>query len=141
MKYLETKKAWLCLPVYLLGGLALGLVDPQLGRWVQQLGARPGLATAASVNLLLPILAISLGMACPRLTTAWLGAVLMTGGLVLGLALVYPPAPLWDVTRLLGSVRPLVVLACLGYGVLGTLTVVATRYLAKERCGSRAPQG
>jgi hypothetical protein len=118
---------WTVLPLYLLGGLALGLADPQLGRGAQQLGVRPGLATAVSVNLLLPLLAVVLAVTCPRLATAWLGAVGLAGGFALGLAFVYwPPRP-WDAAALLRAVPPVLVLACLGYAVLGTLAALVTR--------------
>ncbi|HEV3257178.1 MAG TPA: hypothetical protein VG013_09885 [Gemmataceae bacterium] len=127
MKHLPVQLWWLILPVYLVGGLVLGLADPHLGRWVQGFGVRPGLATAASVNLLLPLLVIGLGVACPRLGTAWLGATGITVAFILGLALVYPPARPWGPATLLGAVPPVLVMACVGYAILGTLTVLLAR--------------
>jgi hypothetical protein len=134
MKSLSADRCWLVLPLYLLGGFILGLADPLLGRYAQQLGLRPGWATAASVNLVLPFFAIALAVVCPRLRTAWLGAVAMTTAFCLGLACVYPP-PNWDAVTLLQAVRPVVVLACLGYGVLGTRTVLVTLALRKSDGG------
>ncbi len=127
MKYLAAEKWWIILAIYLLGGLALGLADRQLGQYVQQLGFKPGLATAASINLLLPLLAIALGVAYPRLTTAWLGALAMTVAFILGLALASQQAQPWDAATLLRSVRPVLVIACLGYAILGTLAALVTR--------------
>jgi hypothetical protein len=127
MKYLAAEKVWMVLPIYLLGGLALGLADRPLGLLMQQLGARPGLATSTSVNVLLPLLAIALGVACPRLVMAWLGAVGMTGSFIFGLALVHPPAAPWNAATLLAAVRPVQVIACLGYAILGTVAALVAR--------------
>ena len=54
MKRLTLKNRWLVTLVYLLGGLGLGLADPQLRQVVQHLGIKPGVATAAIVNVFLP---------------------------------------------------------------------------------------
>jgi hypothetical protein len=131
MRYVSTAKGWLVLPIYVLGGLALGLADDPLRQYVQQFGARPGLATAAIVNLLLPLLAVGLGVVCPRLATAWLGALGMTGAFVLGLALVHPPSQPWRVATLLGSVPPVLVVACLGYAILGSVSALVSRSVCK----------
>jgi len=131
MKYLLSKPWWIVLPIYLLGGFALGLADRPFRESVQQLGIRPGLATAASVNLLLPFLAIGLGVAYPRLATAWLGAVGMTAAFIVGLALIHHQGQPWDAATLLASVPPLLVLACLGYGILGTLAALVIRSVGK----------
>jgi hypothetical protein len=127
MKYLADDKSWLILPLYLVAGLAFGLADPLLGRWVQTLGARPGLATAASVNILLPLLAIGLAVTCPRLPLALLGAVGMAGAFAVGLAVMYWQGRPWDVGTLLRSIPPVLVLACAGYAVLGTMAALITR--------------
>jgi hypothetical protein len=50
MKTLIAVKWWAVLPAYLVGGLVLGLADPLLGRAAQQLGFRPGLATAGATR-------------------------------------------------------------------------------------------
>src|SRR5438128_3823993 len=84
--------SWLVLCVYLLGGFLLGVADPQLGRWVQTFGAKPGLGTALSVNVLLPALVISLAAVCPRLLTVWPGAILTTTAFAVGLAVHYLPS-------------------------------------------------
>ena|SRR6266851_3547234 len=131
MKYLAAHKTWILFPVYLIGGLTLGLADPLLSSWVQQLGFRPGLATAASVNILLPLLTLGLGVAHRRVSTALLGAACMTLGFLLGLAIEYPPPRPWDVALLLRSIPPVLVMACVGYAVLGTLAALATRAIWK----------
>jgi hypothetical protein len=131
MKYLSFHRWWFVLPIYLLGGLVLGLIDPRLGQAVQQLGMKPGLATAASINFLLPLLAVALGIVHRHLTTAWLGAIGMTGAFMLGLAIAYPQAQPWSAATLLAAVRPVMVMACLGYAALGSLTVLAVRRLLR----------
>ena len=98
---------------------------------MQQLGFRPGWATAVSVNLLLPLLVIGLGVAFPRLATTWLGAVGMTAAFLLGLALVVPQPQPWNAVTLLASVPPVLVVACLGYVILGSLAALVTRRVWK----------
>jgi hypothetical protein len=120
-------KTWFLFPIYLIGGLALGLVDPMLGRWAQQLGFRPGVATAASVNILLPLLTIGLGVAHRRVGAALLGAACMTLGFLLGLAIEYPPPRPWDVSILLRSIPPVLAMSCVGYAVLGAFTALLAR--------------
>jgi hypothetical protein len=127
MKSVAVDKRWLVLPIYLLSGLALGLVNPQLRLAAQQLGVQPGWGTAANVNLLLPLIAISLAVAWPRLITVWLGALTMAGAFHVGLVLANPHLQPWDLATLLGSVHPILVLSCLGYAVLGTLAVLIVR--------------
>src|SRR5262249_61909508 len=83
------KYRWLVLAASPAAGLLLGLGDPLLGRLVQQLGMKPGVATAMSVNVLLPLVAIALGVACPRLVSVWAGAVCMAVGPGPGLAVPY----------------------------------------------------
>jgi hypothetical protein len=131
MAYRSATKGWLVLPLYVLGGLALGLADEPLRQYVQQLGARPGLATAAIVNILLPVLAVALGIVCPRLATAWLGALCMTGAFLLGLAFVHAPPQPWQLATLLSSVPPVLVVACLGYAFLGSVSAMLSRSMCK----------
>jgi hypothetical protein len=123
---------WTFLPGYLVAGLALGLADARLGQWVHQLGVRPGVATAASVNLVMPMLAIGLAAASRRVKTACLGAVAMTAAFTLGLAVTYSQGRPWDVVSLLRSVPPVLVLACVGYAVIGTLTVRMAQAVCKR---------
>jgi hypothetical protein len=132
VKNLLADKWWLVFPLYLLGGLILGLADPTLCQGMQQLGVRPGLATAVSVNLVLPVLAIGLSMICPRVSTAWLGAIAMTGAFILGLAFVYMQPPQRDAVAILRAVPPVLIVAGLGYAVLGTLTALVTRAVWKS---------
>jgi hypothetical protein len=132
MKSLGANKWWVVLPLYLLGGLCLGLGDQAMGNGVQAIGVKPGIATAASVNLLLPLLAIILGVAYPWARMAWLGALGMTAAYIFGLAVSHPPAPVWDVATLVRSIPPVLVMACLGYGVLGTLAAMAARRLGRS---------
>jgi hypothetical protein len=127
MKSLSAGKWWAILSLYLLGGLALGLADHLLGRGVQGLGMRPGVATAASVNVLLPLIVVGLAAVYPKLGTAWLGAVALTCAFVLGLALIYPQGHRWEALALIRSVPPVLVMACLGYLFLGTLSVLVAR--------------
>src|SRR5260370_38483779 len=117
MKYLVTQKGIVILLAYLLGGLALGLADPYLGRWMQHWGMKAGLATVASVNVLRPLLAIGLGAIHPRAGSACLGAVAMTWAFIIGLALSYPPPNGWDPLGLLCSIQPVLVIACFGYAL------------------------
>jgi hypothetical protein len=127
MNYFSVHKTWFLFPIYLIGGLGLGLADPMLCHWVQQLDFRPGLATAASVNILLPLLTIGLGVAHRRVRTALLGAACMTLGLLVGFVIEYPPLRPWDVALLLGSIPPVLAMACVGYAFLGTLTALLAR--------------
>jgi hypothetical protein len=109
-------------------GLALGLADPTLGQLEQQLGTKPGVATAVSVNLLMPLAAVILSLAVVRLWSAWLGACTLTLGFLAGLALRYPARiPDGSLAEFLRSVPPILVAATLGYAVLGTLAVLARR--------------
>jgi hypothetical protein len=127
MNRLPSWSGWLVPLAYPLAGLVLGLADPWLGQVARQLGTKPGVATAVTVNLLLPLVAVALGLARPRLGSAWLGAVTMTLGLIAGLATQYGGLQNWTPAGLLAAVRPVLVLALLGYAVLGTLTVLAVR--------------
>jgi hypothetical protein len=118
---------WLVLSGYAIGGLALGLADAALGRGVGQFGLRPGLATAAIVNLLLPALAVGLALARPRLAMAWLGALVMTAAFTLGLAGAHPREGGWEIGPLLRAIPPVLVMAGLGYAVVGSLAVLIAR--------------
>jgi hypothetical protein len=129
MKSPLTLRSWILFAMYPLGGLALGLADPLLGRWVQQLGLRPGVATAASVNLLLPVLVIGLGTLHQRVASALLGAGAMAAAFVLGLAIHYPPPRPWDAATLIRSIPPVLVFAFLGYAVLGAASALTTRVI------------
>jgi len=98
----------------------LGLADPQLRKVVEQFGIKPGVATAAIVNVFLPVLAIALGLVHRRPLAAWFGAVGVTVAFALGLAFVYPPAQPF-------AVPPVLVVACLGYALLGSLAALVAR--------------
>src|SRR6476469_8630932 len=118
----STKYRWLILAAYPALGLALGLADPWLGSVAQRLGSKPGVATAVSVNLLLPLAAVALGFAHARLIFAWLGAVALALGFACGLAVQYPAGVRdWSVAGVLASIPPVLVIAACGYAVLGTL--------------------
>jgi hypothetical protein len=113
---------WLLLAAYPVVGLALGLADPALGQLAQQLGTKPGAATAVRVNLLLPLAAVTLSPAVVRLWSAWLGAGTLTLGFLAGLALCYPARiPDGSLAEFLRLVPPTLVATALGYAVLGTL--------------------
>jgi hypothetical protein len=119
---MTVKPRWLILLAYPTSGLVLGLADPLLGPFARQLGARPGVATAASVNLLLPLLAVALAILHARLLSVWVGAVSMTVGLIVGLAAGYHRGP-WSP----GDIPPVLVVAGIGYGILGTIAALVTR--------------
>jgi hypothetical protein len=128
MPVVPAKSRWLVLLAYPAIGLGLGLADPSLGRVAQQLGAKPGAATAVSVNLLLPLAAVALGLAHPRVRSAWLGAAALALGFALGLAAQYPAAVRdWSAAGVLSSVPPVLVAAAFGYAVLGTIAACARR--------------
>ena len=133
MQGLSFEKWWVILPLYVLGGLAFGLADHRLGHWVGEFGMKPGLATAASVNVFLPLLVVGLAVARPNLGTAWLGAIALTSAFVFGLAIVYPQAHRGDVVALIRAVPPVLVMACLGYAIIGTLSVLFTRSMRNSR--------
>jgi hypothetical protein len=122
-------------------GLVLGLADPWLGQVARQLGTKPGVATAVTVNLLLPLTAVVLGLARPRLGSACLGAVTMWLGLVAGLAAQYGGILNWTPAGLLAAVRPVLVLALVGYVLLGTLAVLAVRTWHTLRVSNGTPPG
>jgi hypothetical protein len=141
MAFHVTTKWWAIFPLYIVGGLALGLADHELGRWVEQLGLRPGLATAASVNVMLPMLAVGLAVACPKLATAWLGAIALTSAYVLGLAFVYPHVHAWNTLALIRSVPPVLLMACLGYALLGTVSALVTAGMRRSFCAPTTHAG
>lgn len=118
---------WVVMPLYAAAGLGLGLADPALGGLAARQGLRPGVATAVVVNAVLPLAAVALAAARPRLATAWLGGLALTLSYTLGLAARYAPAGGLAVAALVRSVPPVLVLAGLGYLVLGTLTALAVR--------------
>ena len=122
-------KWWTIIPLYAFGGAVLGLADGQLGDVVKQLGMKPGMATFFTVNIVLPLFAVGLAAIRPFLRTALFGALAMSAGFVLGMAAAHPPARPWNAALLLASIPPVVVLACLGYGVVGAIAVLVTRRL------------
>jgi hypothetical protein len=114
--------------LYPAAGVALGLADPLLGQVVRQIGLRLGVATAVSVNVLLPLVAVGLGVLLVRIALAWLGAVTMSLAFIAGLAVRYPPrGQAWSLADMLAAVPPVLVLAMFGYAVLGTAAVLITR--------------
>ncbi len=141
MTNIPYRQRWIIIPAYLLSGLILGVGDLDLGQLVQQLGVRPGLATALSVNMVMPLLAIGLGVAVPLLRTAWLGAFGMTAAYAVGLAVVHPAARPVNLAGLPGAIPPVLVIACLGYGIIGTIAVLATRTLSKSAGIDTPPSG
>jgi hypothetical protein len=118
---------------YPLVGLTLGLLDPYLGQLASALGTKPGVATAVSVNLLLPLAALALAVAHARFWSVWLGALTMTLGITVGLACQYtrrmPDDPLETLASML---HPILVLAMVGYALLGTVAVLAVRAWARR---------
>lgn len=118
---------------YLISGLLPGLADGALGRWVHHFGGKPGFATALCVNVLLPGLAVALAVCHRRISSAWLGAVVLTVAYTVGLAAAHPRGLRWEIVPLLRSVRPVLVVACVGYGVLGSVGILASRGVAGGR--------
>lgn len=133
------RKCWAILPVYLVPGLCLGLADTQLGLLVQQIGLRPGWATAISVNIFLPLVAIGLAVARPLFRTVCMGALAMTLAYILGLSHVHPPAGPPGPLALIAAVPPVLVLACVGYAVIGMVTVLVSRSLAGDHARNISP--
>jgi hypothetical protein len=131
MNRLLATKLWLVLVIYALGGLSLGLADKALGRVFQEQGVRPGMATFMTVNVLLPLLTISLGVVHPRIIINWLGTVVMTVAFILGLATLYLPQGAADAAAVVAAVPPVLVLAFFAYLILGTAAVVLTRVLSR----------
>jgi hypothetical protein len=124
MTGISTKQRWLILMLYPTIGLALGFADPWLGQLAQRLGTKPGVATAVSVNLVLPIAAVILAVAHARLWGAWLGAVAMAIGFAGGLALQHSAGIRdWSLAGILGSIPPVLVAATVGYALLGSIAI------------------
>jgi hypothetical protein len=124
MTAVNARALLLALMAYPAIGFGLGLADPLLGRVATRLGTKPGAATAVSVNLLMPIAAVALGVAHARLWVAWVGAVAMSVGLVAGLATQYRAGALdWS----LPGVPSVVVIATFGYAILGTVAVLMAK--------------
>jgi hypothetical protein len=139
MKPITARLWWLILLTYPASGLALGLADPLLDQAARQLGARPGLATFAGVNLLLPALAVALGLAHARNDVARLGAAAMTLGLTAGLAARYAVGVQgWSLDGLLDAFPPALGAAWMGYAGLGTVAVIG-RHAWRRRAST--PQG
>jgi hypothetical protein len=132
MNRLLAAKGWLVLVIFAIGGLSLGLADTAFGQVFQQRGVKPGMATAMTVNVLLPLLTICLGVMHPRLIINWLGTIAMTVAYVLGLAILYLPNGAADVAAVVAAVPPVIVLAFFAYLVLGTAAVVLTRCVSRS---------
>jgi hypothetical protein len=140
MMALSPSRWWILLAAYLACGVALGLADPLLGRLALALCLRAGMATAATVNVLLPLAAAALAVTHRRLPAAWAGAVLMTLGLIAGLAVQYSKAAQdWSALGVLASIPPVLVLAGLGYAAVGTAAVLAARFVRKQEPQSETP--
>jgi hypothetical protein len=75
---------------------------------------------------------VGLAAAYPKLGTAWLGVVALTSAFLLGLALIYPQGHRWDAIALIRSAPPVLVMACLGYLFLGTLSVLVARSIGSR---------
>jgi hypothetical protein len=121
-----SKSRWFVLSAYALIGLALGFADPCLGRVAQALGARPGVATATSVNALLPLVAAVLGYCHARIALAGVGSMVMTSGFIMGLAGSYSVVGQdWSPAGLLRSVPSVLVVAAGCYIVIGMVAARA----------------
>ena len=69
---------------------------------------------------------VALALVHGRFWAVWLGAVAITLGLVVGLAIQYSPGARLDV-NLLGAIPPVLFVAALGYAILGTLAALFAR--------------
>jgi hypothetical protein len=121
------RRSWLLFPLYLVGGFCLGLADERLGAVARSYGMRPGVATAVVVNLVLPVVALGLAAVAPSYARVVLGALAMTFAYLMGLALAHPVHG-WDAAALLRAIKPVHVLACVGYVVVG---VIGRRWTAR----------
>jgi hypothetical protein len=104
---------------YPLIGLLLGFAEPLL----KQVGG----ATSVSVYVLLPLAAVALAIAQPRLWSVWLGAILMTLGFGAGLMVQYHGERPWSAGDLLCAVPPVLLAAGVVYGALGTVVALLRR--------------
>jgi hypothetical protein len=128
MSWFVPDRRWAVAATYPLLGLDLGLANPFLGSLAQAAGVRPGVATAVTVNLLLPLAAVVLGYAHRRVALAWAGAVAMTAGLIIGLATSHAVgAADWSLAGLARAAHPILVAAMVGYAVLGTVAALVGR--------------
>ena len=134
-----SKRHWLILLAYPAFGLALGLADSWLGTLAQQAGLRPGVATALSVNAILPLAAVGLAGLHRRAVTALLGAAAMTIGLVAGLAADYGAPGGRSFVGVVAAVPPVLYAACLGYAALGMGTALVVRRLWPAPAGKGWP--
>ena len=129
MTVVPMKYWWVIQAMYLACGFLLGLADPLLGQGARGLGVKPGVATAVSVNLLLPLAAVVLALLYARLGSVWLGAAVMTAGITAGLAVRYLQD--WTVAGLLNVFPPVLAAAAVGYAVVGTAAVLAVKALRR----------
>ena len=83
------------------------------------------MATAVSVNLLLPLAVLVLALLYARLGSVWLGAAVMTAGITTGLAVRYLQD--WTVAGLVNAFPPVLAAAAVGYAVVGTAAVLAVK--------------
>ena len=128
----SSQRWWTVIPIYAFFGIALGLFDADLGRAANIVGFPRGMATALSVNVLLPLVMLGLAFTRPAFQSACLGAIAMTIGFIAGLAVIYPPAGPWSLVAVLTNVRPMIVVAGLGYVLLGSLAVCVRRHFQMQ---------
>lgn len=123
------------LAAYILAGAILGALLPTLQTTAARIGLRAGLGAFACVNLFMPLVAVAVAFAYPRFWTAWLGAILMSASLILARLCVANPNPLtWTLPFLAKSIHPILVVAWLGYALVGTGTVaVASNWRKVDR--------
>ena len=136
MTIVPAKYGWFILGAYCMMGLLLGFLDPWLGQAAQWLGTKPGAATAVSVNIVLPGVALLLGFIYGRMASVWLGALCLTAGFLIGLAWNYATGIRdWSPSAVFQAIPPVLVAATLGYAVLGMLSALAARvWLAQHPC-------
>jgi hypothetical protein len=144
MKYIPPERWRAALVVYASTGLALGLCNRPLNLLALHSGVRPGIGTAVNVNLLMPLVAMFGAWFYPRLRTIWFGSIIASGMFYLGMRLVQVPnVTQWSARATLVGIDPILVAACIGYGIVGSVTALILRYWrvvglpdAAQRCRS-----
>ena len=110
---------------YAVGGLALGFCNRPLNLIALRYGIRPGIGTALNVNVLMPLMVAALAILHRRVGFAWIGAIIATLLFYLAMNLVqHPSLAQWSPRAAITGIHPILVMACIGYGVVGTIAAL-----------------